>query len=1222
MSSTIRHDEIIQSGDPFAVAHRGALELLNAIDKLKQNAKVNIQASLNNLANATPTTSSGRQAIKDEAREIAKLNKMYLDLHGKYEQAEKSLQSLTQARDRYNKLSKDTQVQLLREIELSKQKIQMDKLQAKENAALAGSYAQLSARLAVLKNQQKTQTVIGSKEYRQLGVEIRGISDALTQLDAANGVYGRNVGNYMSVIRNAWIGIAGQIGIYYYAAMRVINKNADLSDSMADVRKTTQMSQGEVEALNKELRGLNTRTAQKSLLDLGVVAGKLGIAKEEILGFIRAADMIGVSLGRDLGDAEQAVNALGKMVAIFRINEKFGFEQALMKTGSALRDLGNDSTATEEYIVDFTKRMGGIAPIAKVNIQNVMALGATMDQLGQTAEVSSTAFNAIWIGMAKDTAKFAEIAGMNTEAFADLMRSNFTEAFIKVAEGMQKSKGGIMELAHYFDGLGLDGRRIINVMAALSTHIDTFRHSMDLTNDSFDKGTSLAEQFAIKNESLGAKLDKVQKFLENIVANEYMTEGIGALFDKLIEKITQFIATVQTLKILLGLGSADSKLSRFWDRVYGEVNDRKMKAFDASGESNKIEQIKTQQNLLKKYQQDLIDFEKTNNDIQSEAAQNTKAKLVARYKAQQEYVKKIASTVDPRKLKDQPFGVVSEEEAAKRKKALEDARKLEEAYYQVLLKLGMKSVDEIVAHERAKLQESGVWKMMKADEVAAWEKQARIDAQEYVNKRIVEMMELSYDEQIAIAQGMGDETYIIERERLEKIAELYVGDVEKYRRYKLEILKLDIEFAKKRRDAQNQSIKSTSESEKAAIRQDFENRLSENELAQSKIKSKKKRGSKRDPDTNLTPMDSEELKRLSDERNIIIQQQTDFEVSEIQKKINAYKSLLFVMSLMGGTDPQRKKEYEARISEGESQIQGIKLAGEQKKQSGSTTVERTTETTRPSWDPQIFSNSTIETFQAIAAYTQVFANGMNDILGSISERYQQDLANDLEASRNRYDAEYEMLDLAVAKKTMSERTAAAKKLELEKKQKAEEAKIQREYAKKQQDIQYVQAIVNIALGVTQALAQGGVLGILSSLAVVAAGAIQLDTIASQKFAKGGFGEIGKEGKMLKGKRHTDGGINLPGIGEAEDGEYFAIINRKASSKYKRELPELFTAINEGRYEKMFDKRGLGGSMSVSVNDRYGKEMLGEMRKSQPRVYEENGYVVYETGNYRLKTHKS
>lgn len=63
-------------------------------------------------------------------------------------------------------------------------------------------------------------------------------------------------------------------------------------------------------------------------------------------------------MSEDLGgNAEEALNEVGKLVDIFNIKQKFGIEDAMIRVGSTVNELGAASTANEGYIVDFTKRL-------------------------------------------------------------------------------------------------------------------------------------------------------------------------------------------------------------------------------------------------------------------------------------------------------------------------------------------------------------------------------------------------------------------------------------------------------------------------------------------------------------------------------------------------------------------------------------------------------------------------------------------------------------------------------------------------------------------------------------------------------------------------------------------------------------------------------------------------------------------------------------------------
>ena len=186
-------------------------------------------------------------------------------------------------------------------------------------------------------------------------------------------------------------------------------------EALTDAIKTTGLTKDEVSDLSRELSKVDTKTAQNELLGLVRAGGKLGISgQEDLLGFAKAADKINVALGSDLGgDAEEAITSIGKMVDIFNLKGEFGIEKSMLKVGSAINELGMASTANEGYIVDFSKRLAGIAPNANISISKVLGLSATLDKYGQQSETSATAIGQTIMAMFKRTRTFADIAGLS-----------------------------------------------------------------------------------------------------------------------------------------------------------------------------------------------------------------------------------------------------------------------------------------------------------------------------------------------------------------------------------------------------------------------------------------------------------------------------------------------------------------------------------------------------------------------------------------------------------------------------------------------------------------------------------------------------------------------------------------------------------------------------------------------------------------------------------------
>ncbi len=380
----------------------------------------------------------------------------------------------------------------------------------------------VTAEMQKLVNKQKNMT-IGSREYVAAGERIRLLKGIMAEHNnqlKATAVGWENIKNHANKLQGVMqafvLGATAFTGLLL-AGKKTISMFAEFDDQVANVARVTGLSKEEIYAMNESLKKVNTRTAQIELMGLGVIAGKLGIAKKDIEGFIRAADKINVALAGALGpDTEEAINQIGKLVDIFNLKEKFGIEQSMLKVGSALVGLGNASTANEGYIVEFTKRVGGIAPIVGVSIQNVMGLAATLDMLGQTSEVSSTVYSAMITGMFKKTAEYANIAGMSIENFKKILNSDTNQAFIKVLEGLNGNNAGMERMVALMGDLGLGGKRSVQILGVLSSNTKTLREQQLLSNDVFYKGTQIYDAFATKNESAQAVLEKARKNIVNL----------------------------------------------------------------------------------------------------------------------------------------------------------------------------------------------------------------------------------------------------------------------------------------------------------------------------------------------------------------------------------------------------------------------------------------------------------------------------------------------------------------------------------------------------------------------------------------------------------------------------------------------------------------------------------------------------------------------------------
>lgn len=350
--------------------------------------------------------------------------------------------------------------------------------------------------------------------------------------------------------------------------IRLVTRSGELSDGLAEVQKQTGLAGKDLKELNTALEQIDTRTPADELRKLAAVAGKLGYqTKEDVLAFVKVADMLSVTLAKDLGGSvEDAVNDVGKLIEIFGIKEEFGIEEGMLKTASAINTIGASSAANEGYLINFAKRFAGIAPNAGISIADTLGLAATFDVLGQSAELSSTNIAKIIVAIGKDMPYFAKVAGMQLQDFTNLMKTDANEGFIRVLEGAKSSSTGLQGMVKMLETLGIEGSEGAQILGALSKNTAMLREQQDISNKSFDEGTSILKEFNTANNTSGAVMEKIGNRLA-----QYFDKAAGYL-DPLIIKFGELVGVVNKLDLALGeFGDTQARVMDMEKRLPGLI---------------------------------------------------------------------------------------------------------------------------------------------------------------------------------------------------------------------------------------------------------------------------------------------------------------------------------------------------------------------------------------------------------------------------------------------------------------------------------------------------------------------------------------------------------------------------------------------------------------------------------------------------------------------------
>lgn len=365
-------------------------------------------------------------------------------------------------------------------------------------------------------NQQMQGMQRGTEQFKQMELKAKQLKAEL-QAVRAEGVaqesWIKRSADWFNRMQGLALGAVAAISGITFTVKKCVEEYAKMDDEMTNVRKYTGQAAEEVERMNEDFKKMDTRTPRQKLNQLAEDAGRLGItstaAVEE---FVDGADKINVALGDDLGD--KAVSQIGKLAQMFGEDKTKGLRGAMLATGSAVNELAQNSSASAGYLVDFTARVAGVGKQAGFTQAQIMGLASVLDQNMQQDETAATAVQNLLAKMFQDSAKFAQIAGLNVKEFAKTLKEDANGALLQFLAAM-RAKGGFADLAPMFEEMKMDGSRATGVLTVLADKLDDIKTAQDLASEAYSEGTSVLNEFETQNENVQAQLDKAsKKFLD------------------------------------------------------------------------------------------------------------------------------------------------------------------------------------------------------------------------------------------------------------------------------------------------------------------------------------------------------------------------------------------------------------------------------------------------------------------------------------------------------------------------------------------------------------------------------------------------------------------------------------------------------------------------------------------------------------------------------------
>lgn len=325
-------------------------------------------------------------------------------------------------------------------------------------------------------------------------------------------------------------------------ANKAVNAYAAMDSVMANTQKFTGMTREEVKKLNAEFKKIDTRTSIESLNELAASAGRLGKkSADDVMGFVRAGDIIGVAMNELGNDAPEIIS---KLAGIFNLEKEMGTEKAMLSVGSAINTLSQNYAAASPNLVDFSSRMGATASQTKMAMHEMLAFGTLLDANKVSMEKASTAMQGVISKMYAAPAEFAKKAGLDVNAFTESLKRSSTEGVMMFVDALAQMDQ--MQLNAVLRDLGTAGSGVTQTFQTLAGKSQHLKIVLSESADAFYKASSATEEFNIQNNTVQAHLDKAKKMF-----NELAVELGGKLMPLMLHAISGFSSLAILIKNII-----------------------------------------------------------------------------------------------------------------------------------------------------------------------------------------------------------------------------------------------------------------------------------------------------------------------------------------------------------------------------------------------------------------------------------------------------------------------------------------------------------------------------------------------------------------------------------------------------------------------------------------------------------------------------------------------
>ena len=315
---------------------------------------------------------------------------------------------------------------------------------------------------------------------------------------------------------------------------------------MTGVAKTTEMSDKELAAIGKEIKLLSTDIpiATEELAGIGEVAGQLGIAKDNLMDFSTVMSMLATATTMT---AEEGATMLAQFAGITQMNPS-----QYSNLASAIVDLGNNFSTTEQKIIDMSQGIAASASLAGMSEADMVALSAAVTSLGIETQAGATSMSKLIYELmtAVETGdnlnEFATIANMSADEFATAWGDDAVTALQAFVVGLNDTERNGKSAAVALTELGITESRMKNMILTLAGSGDRLNQTLETSARGWAENTALTKEAEKRYATTQSQLTMMQNAYNNLkiaIGDNFTPElrKLYAVATDVLKDVTAFV---------------------------------------------------------------------------------------------------------------------------------------------------------------------------------------------------------------------------------------------------------------------------------------------------------------------------------------------------------------------------------------------------------------------------------------------------------------------------------------------------------------------------------------------------------------------------------------------------------------------------------------------------------------------------------------------------------